>query len=88
MTCNNNILYNWFIFGSLVVFGLFWIAGTCMVLEIKVMEKQNHTPSNRPHSRFLLSFWNNSFYSSKKGGKDQESTQSSTTPDPGYHMGT
>ena len=24
---------------------------------------------------------------SKKGGKDQESIQSSTTPDPGYHMG-
>ena len=23
---------------------------------------------------------------SKKGGKDQESIQSSTTPDPGYHM--
>ena len=23
----------------------------------------------------------------KKGGKDQESIQSSTTPDPGYHMG-
>ena len=25
-------------------------------------------------------------FSSKKGGKDQESIQSSTTPDPGYHM--
>ena len=24
---------------------------------------------------------------SKKGGKDQESIQSSTTPDPAYHMG-
>ena len=24
---------------------------------------------------------------SKKGGKDQESIQSSTTPDPEYHMG-
>ena len=24
---------------------------------------------------------------SKKSGKDQESMQSSTTPDPGYHMG-
>ena len=24
---------------------------------------------------------------SKKGGKDQESIQSSATPDPGYHMG-
>ena len=24
---------------------------------------------------------------SKKGGRDQESTQSSITPDPGYHMG-
>ena len=24
---------------------------------------------------------------SKKHGKDQESIQSSTTPDPGYHMG-
>ena len=24
---------------------------------------------------------------SKNGGKDQESIQSSTTPDPGYHMG-
>ena len=24
---------------------------------------------------------------SKKDGKDQESVQSSTTPDPGYHMG-
>ena len=23
---------------------------------------------------------------SKKGGKDQQSMQSSTTPDPGYHM--
>ena len=23
---------------------------------------------------------------SKKGGEDQESIQSSTTPDPGYHM--
>ena len=26
-------------------------------------------------------------YESKKGGKDQESIQSSTTPDPGYKMG-
>ena len=26
-------------------------------------------------------------YQSKKGGKDQESIQSSTTPDPGYHLG-
>ena len=26
-------------------------------------------------------------YKSKKDGKDQESIQSSTTPDPGYHMG-
>ena len=25
-------------------------------------------------------------YESKKGGKDQESIQSSTTPDPGYQM--
>ena len=25
-------------------------------------------------------------YQSKKGGNDQESIQSSTTPDPGYHM--
>ena len=23
----------------------------------------------------------------KKGGKDQETIQSSTTPEPGYHMG-
>ena len=27
------------------------------------------------------------FMTSKKGGKDQESIQSSTTPDPEYHMG-
>ena len=27
------------------------------------------------------------FFKSKKGGKDQESIQSSTTPYPGYHMG-
>ena len=26
-------------------------------------------------------------FHSKKGGKDQESIQSSYTPDPGYHMG-
>ena len=26
-------------------------------------------------------------YKIKKGGKDQESIQSSTTPDPGYQMG-
>ena len=26
-------------------------------------------------------------YESKKGGNDQESIQSSTTPDTGYHMG-
>ena len=26
-------------------------------------------------------------YESKKGGNDQESIQSSTTPDPGYQMG-
>ena len=26
-------------------------------------------------------------YKSKKGGKDQEGIQSSSTPDPGYHMG-
>ena len=26
-------------------------------------------------------------YKSKKDGKDQETIQSSTTPDPGYHMG-
>ena len=26
-------------------------------------------------------------YQSEKGGKDQESVQSITTPDPGYHMG-
>ena len=28
-----------------------------------------------------------SSYQSKKGGKDQQSIQSSTTPDPGYHKG-
>ena len=28
-----------------------------------------------------------SVYQIKKGGKDQELIQSSTTPDPGYHMG-
>ena len=28
----------------------------------------------------------NNISKSKKGGKDQESIQSSTTPDPGYHM--
>ena len=28
----------------------------------------------------------NSDYKSKKGGKDQESMQSSTTPDPGYQL--
>ena len=27
------------------------------------------------------------FIESKKGGKDQETIQLSTTPDPGYHMG-
>ena len=27
------------------------------------------------------------YFKSKKGGKNQESIQSSTTPDPGYHMG-
>ena len=26
------------------------------------------------------------FYQSKKGGKDQESIKSRTTPDPGYHI--
>ena len=26
-------------------------------------------------------------FESKKGGKDQELIQSSTTPDPGYHTG-
>ena len=26
-------------------------------------------------------------YQSKKGGKDQDSIQSNTTPDPGCHMG-
>ena len=26
-------------------------------------------------------------YKSKEDGKDQETTQSSTAPDPGYHMG-
>ena len=26
-------------------------------------------------------------FQSKKGGKDQESIQSSITPEPGYHMG-
>ena len=30
---------------------------------------------------------NNSDNQSKKDGKDQESIQSSATPDPGYHMG-
>ena len=28
-----------------------------------------------------------SVYKSKKEGKDQETIQSSSTPDPGYHMG-
>ena len=28
-----------------------------------------------------------SIYKNKKGGKVQESIQSSTTPDPGYHIG-
>ena len=27
------------------------------------------------------------YFESKKGGKDQEKIQSSTTPDPEYHMG-
>ena len=30
---------------------------------------------------------NNNQLQSKKGGKDQESIQSGSTPDPGYHMG-
>ena len=29
----------------------------------------------------------NLVYKSKKAGKDQETIQSSTTPNPGYHMG-
>ena len=35
-------------------------------------------------SNFRTVLWS---YKSKKGGKDQESIQSSTTPDPGYYMG-
>ena len=29
----------------------------------------------------------NCYYKSKKAGKDQETIQSSTTPNPGYHIG-
>ena len=32
-------------------------------------------------------FLDEKYIESKKGGKDQKSIQSSTTPDPGYHMG-
>ena len=39
----------------------------------------------------VRNFWTNNIVSryneSKKGGKDRELIQSSTTPDPGYHMG-
>ena len=36
----------------------------------------------------MLTFYGNqNKEESKKGGKDQESIQSSTTPDPGYHIG-
>ena len=34
---------------------------------------------------FIAIFWG--LKGSKKSGKDQETIQSSTTPDPGYHMG-
>ena len=36
-------------------------------------------------SSFFLSFF--TLFENKKDGKDQETIQSSTTPDPGYHMG-
>ena len=38
-------------------------------------------------STYLLVLVNSLFSKSKKGGKDKDSIQSSTTPDPGYHMG-
>ena len=38
-------------------------------------------------SAHVLTLKNNFLHKSKKDGKDQESIQSSTTPDPGYHMG-
>ena len=37
------------------------------------------------HNHHITHFY--FFHPSKKGSKDQESIQSSTTPDPGYHMG-
>ena len=38
-------------------------------------------------SSFVIRTSHQQFYVSKNGGKDQESIQSSTTPDLGYHMG-
>ena len=35
----------------------------------------------------MIMVYINIYIKSKKGGKDQESIQSSSLPDPGYHMG-
>ena len=38
-------------------------------------------------SQYLAQYTSSLLYESKKVGKDQEMIQSSTAPDPGYHMG-
>ena len=55
-------------------------------LELEVLEFQllDHPPYNPDLTP--MDFPHFHPYS-KNGGKDQESIQSSTTPDPGYHMG-
>ena len=44
-----------------------------------------YDPVTEPEQRIYVVLWVQ--YESKKGGKDQGSIQSSTTPDPGYRMG-
>ena len=47
----------------------------------KTTKLQSTTPNFISVKDLKFMFW------SKKDGKDQEMIQSSTTPDPGYHMG-
>ena len=64
--------------------GKWAVSGTCLFLEVP-LPLQCVIVAFPDHSHL---FFYSIFHSkSKEEGKDQETIQSSTTPDPGYHMG-
>ena len=67
------------------ILGIICINALTLFQEVRILNFKPVSPLPG-HDQYLI-YINRLYNQSKKGGKDQESIQSSTTPDPGYHMG-